>query len=60
MNILDIKCLLDVERYKKINVDAKDPAAVYPDGETMAPERNTGFLQECARRMAAMRSPSLA
>jgi hypothetical protein len=54
MNVLDIKCLLDVERYKSIDVQAKDPAGVYPDAAAMAPERNTGFLEECARRMAAI------
>jgi hypothetical protein len=54
MNVLDIKCLLDVERYKSIDVQAKDPASVYPDAAAMAPERNTGFLAECARRMAAI------
>jgi hypothetical protein len=54
MNVLDIKCLLDVERYKSIDVQATDAAHVYPDAAAMAPERNTGFLEECARRMAAI------
>lgn len=54
MNVLDIKCLLDVERYKRINIEAKKPADVYPDTKMMAPERNTGFLKECARRIGAL------
>jgi hypothetical protein len=54
MNILDVKCLLDVERYKNIDIEAKDPKSVYPDADTMAPEANTGFLRECARRIAAI------
>ena len=54
MNILDVKCLLDVERYKNINIEAKDPDGVYPDAKTMAPEANTGFLKECARRIPAI------
>jgi hypothetical protein len=54
MNVLDVKCLLDVERYKNIDIEAKAPEAVYPDAEAMAPDRNTGFLEECARRMAAI------
>lgn len=54
MNVLDTKCLLDVERYKKIDVDARAPAAVYPDAKAMAPKRNTGFLKECARRLFAI------
>jgi hypothetical protein len=54
MNILDVKCLIDVERYKKINVDAEEPGAVYPDAGAMAPERNVDFLLECARRIPAI------
>jgi hypothetical protein len=54
MNVLDLKCLLDVERYKSIEIEAKDPESVYPDAAAMAPDRNTGFLEECARRMAAI------
>ena len=47
MNILDIKSLLDVERFRKINIDAKSPAEVYLDPAAMAPERNTAFLLRC-------------
>jgi hypothetical protein len=54
MNILDIKRLIDVERYRKINVDAKRPEAVYPDAGAMAPEKNLDFLLECARRIPAI------
>jgi hypothetical protein len=54
MNILDIGRLIDVERYKKINIDAKDARAVYPDAGALAPERNLEFLLECARRFPAI------
>jgi hypothetical protein len=54
MNVLDVKCLLDIERYQKIDIAAQGPEGVYPDARTMAPERNTGFLKECARRIAAI------
>ena len=54
MYILDIKRLLDVERFRKINVDARQADAVYPDAGAMAPERNLGFLLECARRISAI------
>jgi len=51
MTILDIALLLDIERYKKINVAARAPREVYrPD--RMAPEQNTAFLAECARRIS--------
>ncbi len=48
MNILDIKCMLDVTRFRKINIDAKGPKEVYAD-EKMFPENNVEFLKQCAR-----------
>jgi hypothetical protein len=54
LNVLDVKCLLDVDRYRKINVDARDPGEVYPGGGAMAAEHNTRFLAECVRRLAAV------
>ena len=49
MNILDIKCMLDICRYQKINVNAKSPAKVYPDETAMRAERNAKFLASCVR-----------
>ena len=54
LNVLDVTCLLDVERYRKIDVDASGPQAVYPGGGAMAPEANAAFLRECVRRLAAV------
>jgi hypothetical protein len=54
MNVLDVKCLLDIERYQNIDIAAHGPEEVYPDVAMMAPERNTGFLRECGRRIAAI------
>ena len=54
MNVLDVKCLLDVERYRKINVQARSPDEVYPDAGAMAPANNVAFLQECARSIPAI------
>ncbi|MCW5576818.1 MAG: hypothetical protein KIT13_12050 [Burkholderiales bacterium] len=51
MQVLDVGGLLDVERYRRINVDAQAPAAVYPGAAEMAPERNTQFLAACLRRL---------
>ena len=48
MNILDIKCMLDVTRFRKINIDAKGPKEVYTD-KKMVPENNVEFLKQCAR-----------
>jgi hypothetical protein len=54
MNVLDVKCLLDVDRYKKINVHGKCPEEVYADDQAMAPANNAEFLQECARSIPAI------
>lgn len=51
MHVLDIGRLLDIERYRRINVDANSAAEVYPDAAEMAPERNTAFLAQCVRRL---------
>ncbi|MBT8433852.1 MAG: zeta toxin family protein, partial [Gammaproteobacteria bacterium] len=51
LNILDFKCMFDIERYTKINIDALDPADVYPPGDEMNPALNTGFLVKCARKI---------
>jgi hypothetical protein len=48
LNVLDIKCLLDVDRFRKINIHATGPDQVYGDPDSMAPERNTEFLRLCA------------
>lgn len=51
MNILDIKAILDVDRFRKINVHATCPDAVYPPPEQMAADHNTLFLLQCIRRI---------
>ena len=48
MTILDIKSMLDIERFRKINIRAQTPAEVYV-GENLAPEHNVDFLKRCAR-----------
>jgi hypothetical protein len=48
MNVLDIKCMIDVDRYTRINVDARDAGEVYPDADAMAATNNTAFLRQCA------------
>jgi len=54
MNILDVKCLIDVDRYRKINIEARSPQEVYPDADAMALESNIEFLKECARRIPSI------
>jgi hypothetical protein len=50
LNVLDVKCLLDVERYRKLDVDATGPEALYRDRKLLAPEHNTAFLRQCAEK----------
>ena len=54
MTILDVKGILDVERYRKINVNAKCADDVYPDPQAMAPESNTRFLERCVRLLTTV------
>ena len=50
LNVLDVKYLLDVERYRRVNIDAAGPESLYADSGLLAPERNTGFLTQCVGR----------
>jgi hypothetical protein len=54
LSILDFKCMFDIVRYTKINIDAHDPKEVYPSDAEMAAARNANFLVECARRLPAI------
>lgn len=51
MHVLDIGGMLDIERYRKIHVDAHNAAEVYPGAAEMAPQHNTQFLVQCVRRL---------
>jgi len=48
MTVLDVKSMLDIERFRKIDINARRPDEVYRDKE-LAPERNVDFLKRCAR-----------
>jgi hypothetical protein len=49
MSILDIGGLLDIERFRKIDIAAQGPAAVHPDPAALTAENNTAFLLRCGR-----------
>jgi hypothetical protein len=51
MYIVDFKCMLDIVRYTRINIEADNPDEVYPPAADMAPAGNTGFLVDCARKI---------
>lgn len=48
MTVLDIGRLLDIDRFRKINIHARTAADVYA-GRDLAPERNVEFLRRCVR-----------
>src|SRR5204863_470528 len=50
LNVLDVKCMLDVERYRRVNVDATAPELIYSDIEQLAPEKNVGLLRQCVEQ----------
>ena len=54
LNVLDVKCLLDIERYRRVNVDAQAPDLLYRDGESLAPQDNARFLRQCVERFPAI------
>ena len=51
MNILDLTCLLDIDRYRHINIDAQTPAAIYTNPASRFAAKNPGFLKQCLRRI---------
>jgi hypothetical protein len=55
MNLLDVKFLLDVDRFRKINVEARSAQEVYPDADGMAAGSNTGFLEQVVRNIDHVR-----
>jgi hypothetical protein len=46
-NVLDVKGMLDIERYGRVDVDAAAPESLYADRRLLDPARNTGFLRRC-------------
>jgi hypothetical protein len=49
MNILDVDCLIDIERYRRIDVDARGPQSLYRDAADLDVARNVDFLRRCVR-----------
>ncbi len=50
LNVVDVKTLLDIERFRKVNIDAQAPAELFGNRELLAPERNAAFLKDCVNR----------
>jgi hypothetical protein len=50
LNVLDVKCLLDVERYRRVDIDASGPESLYRNPKLLAAELNAAFLKACVDR----------
>ena len=53
MTILDIKRMIDIERFRKINIRAQRAADVYAAMD-LSPQANADFLKRCARWIPAI------
>jgi len=51
MYIVEFKCMLDIVRYTRINIDAANPDEVYPPAVDIAASANTAFLVDCASKI---------
>jgi hypothetical protein len=47
LNLLDVKAMLDMERYARIDIEATTAEFLYRDQAAVAPERNADFLKRC-------------
>jgi hypothetical protein len=50
LNVLDVRRMLDIERFRRVDVDARTPELLFRDPKLLAPEHNTGFLRACVGR----------
>lgn len=51
ITILDVKVMIDIERYRKVNVEAKTPAQIF-DAADMKPANNVEYIQRCADKIS--------
>jgi hypothetical protein len=47
LDVLDVRRMLDIERFRRVDVDARSPERLFPDPRFLAPEANAGFLRAC-------------
>jgi hypothetical protein len=50
LNVLDVARLLDIERFRRIDVDATSAAALFPARDVLAAAGNAGFVARCLAR----------
>jgi len=49
--VLDVRALVNISRYRRVQVHAKSAETLYPDAIEMAVQGNLQFLQDCIERM---------
>jgi hypothetical protein len=49
VNVLDIARMLDISRFGRVHVDAREPGLLYPNRAALAPEHNLAFLARCVQ-----------
>ena len=54
LNVLDVNAMLNMQGFRKVNINATGPSDLYLEPEALAPQRNTEFLIECARRLPVL------
>ena len=50
--ILDPRGFFDIEKFRRVNVHAGNPAELFPDPESVALGQCTGLLRECGQRFS--------
>jgi hypothetical protein len=50
MTILDASILRDIDRYRRVDINARSPQQLFHGAGQLADELNEGFLKECLRR----------
>jgi hypothetical protein len=51
MNVLDLNCLLDIDRYQNINIEARTAADIYAKPSSRKARMPCEFLRQCVRRI---------
>ena len=54
LNVLDVGGMLDIERFRRVDVGAKAPEGLYPEPVLLAPEKNTAFLEQSVSRFGTV------
>ncbi len=54
MNVLDVTAMLDVQRFRRVDINATGPGNLYEDSAALAPDKNAQFLVDCARRLPCL------